>query len=147
MKMSTLQELEKLRAMRAELESESLSLKEQQSELEQSVISLEEKVAIEELKNEKDAIDELKNRNKVAKDAIAELKSKKKKLETKLGKAAQKQEAPVQPEETEVAGPVEIIPEEDGGVVVTALDGELLEDQETVNESPKRQEKRKRRFF
>lgn len=147
MKMSTLQELEKLRAMRAELESESLSLKEQQSELEQSVISLEEKVAIEELKNEKDAIDELKNRNKVAKDAIAELKSKKKKLETKLGKAAQKQEAPVQPEETEVAGPDEIIPEEDGGVVVTALDGELLEDQETVNESPKRQEKRKRRFF
>ncbi|TRO52711.1 hypothetical protein E2P61_03115 [Candidatus Bathyarchaeota archaeon] len=145
--MSTLQELEKLRAMRAELESESLSLKEQQSELEQSVISLEEKVAIEELKNEKDAIDELKNRNKVAKDAIAELKSKKKKLETKLGKAAQKQEAPAQPEETEVAGPVEIIPEEDGGVVVTALDGELLEDQETVNESPKRQEKRKRRFF
>ena len=51
--MSAQQELEKLQAMRADLEAESNSLKEQQSYLENNVLSLEEKIASEELKQEK----------------------------------------------------------------------------------------------
>ena len=129
--------------MRAELEAESRSLKEQQSSLENNVVSLEEKVASEELKKEKAAIEELKNRNKAAKDAISGLESKKKKLENKLGETVEKPEepapqteqaeAPPQPEETEAAEPAEVVPEEcdEGGVVVTAIDGEALEEQES----------------
>lgn len=148
--MSAQQELEKLRNMRAELEAESRTLKEQLSCLENNVISLEEKIAIEELKKEKAAIEELKNRNKDAKETLVELKSKKKKLENKLEKTLQKPEEPPpkkqreedssQPEENEIVA--------DGGVVVTAIEGEALEEQLgiAVEDSPK-QEKKKRRFF
>lgn len=163
--MSEQKELEKLQAMRAELEAESRSLKEEQKKLENNVLSLEEKVVIEELKKEKAVIQELKNRNKAAKDAIAQLEAKKKELETKLDVAPQTpatpppkeekaEEAPVQPEETKVAPePTEAAPEEaeeaeEGGVTVTAIEGEaLVENQEAVGESFKKQEKRKRRFF
>ena len=149
--MSEQKELEKLQAMRAELEEEARLLKEEQKNLENNVLALEEKVVIEELKN----------RNKAAKDAIAKLEAKKKKLETKLGDAAQapeapspekekEEEAPAQAEEVEAAKPAEEVPEEaeEGGVTVTAIEGEALyENQEAVNESPKKHEKRKRRFF
>jgi hypothetical protein len=155
-KMSAKQELEKLRNMRAELEQESRSLGEQQCSLENTVISLEEKIIIEELKIEKAAIEELKNRNKTAKEAIAKLKSKKKKLENKLEDAGydqeesppenqeksppENQEDASEPEENEAIG--------EGGVVVTAIDGEAFEEQVGIpaEDSPK-QEKRKRRFF
>ena len=156
---------EKLQAMRAELEAESRSLKEEQANLENSVVSLEEKLASEELKKEKAAIEELKNRNKAAKEAIAELEQKKKKLENKLEDTAETPEpAPkkgkakkekVQPEEVEVveeaAEPAEAVVEEvetdNGGVTVTAIDDEVLvEEEEAVEESPKK-EKKKRRFF
>jgi len=157
--LSEQKELEKLQAMRAELEEEARLLKEEQKNLESNVLTLEEKVAIEELKKEKAVIEELKNRNKAAKDAITKLEAKKKKLETKLGEAAQtpeppspekekEEEAPAQLEETEEAAkPAEEVPEE-GGVTVTAIEGEALyENQETVSESPNKQEKKKRRFF
>jgi hypothetical protein len=146
------------------LEAESRSLKEEQKKLENNVLSLEEKVVVEELKKEKALIEELKNRNKAAKDAIAQLEAKKKELETKLepeparqtqatppSKEEKAEEAPVQPEETKVAPePAEAAPEgvEEGGVTVTAIEGEaLVENQEAVGESSKTQEKRKRRFF
>jgi len=160
--MSALKELEKLQAMRAELEAESRSLKEQQKELENSLLTLEQKVVMEELNKEKAVIEELKNSNKATKDAIAQLAAKKRELETKLEQAPQtpatplpakekKEEAPAQPEEAEEAPqPEEATPEEpeESGVTVTAIEGEaLVESPEATGESPKKQEKKKRRFF
>lgn len=160
--MSALKELEKLQAMRAELEAESHSLKEQQKELENSVLALEQKVVIEELNKEKAVIEELKESNKATKDAIAQLEAKKRELETVLEQAPQKpvppplkkekkEEAPAQPEETEEASqPEEATPEEaeESGVTVTAIEGEaLVESPEATDESPKKQEKKKHRFF
>ena len=161
--MSELKELEKLQAMRAELEAESRSLIEEQEKLEKNVHSLEEQVTIEQMKKEKAVIEDLKNRNQAAKDAIAELEAKKNSLESKLN---QEPQAPVtRPPENEQ--PVEEVPEpepepqpepepaeavceepEDGGVTVTAIEGEaLVETQEIIEESPEKQEKKKRRFF
>jgi len=149
--MSTLKELEKLQAMRAELEVESSSLKEKQKELENSVLSLEQEVVMEALNKEKAVIEELKNSNKATKDAIAQLEAKKRELETRLEQAPQKpappppekgktEQAPAQPEETEEA--------EESGVTITAIEGEaLVESPEATGESPKKQEKKKRRFF
>jgi uncharacterized protein (DUF3084 family) len=149
--MSSLKELEKLQAMRAELEAESHSLKEKQKELESSLLALEQEVVMEELNKEKAVIEELKNSNKATKDAIAQMEAKKRELETKLEQAPQKpatpppakekkEEAPAQPEETEEA--------EESGVTVTAIEGEaLVESPEATGESPKKQEKKKRRFF
>jgi chromosome segregation ATPase len=149
--MSEQKELEKLQTMRAELEAESRSLKEKQKELENSLLALEEKVVIEELKKEKAIIEELKNRNKAAKDAIAQLETKKKELETKLGQAAQTPAAPPVEKKRakEASKPAEAEPEEaeESGVTVTAIEGEaLVESPEAPAESPK-QEKKKRRFF
>jgi len=147
-KMSAKQELEKLRNMRAELEEESNSLEEQQCSLENTVDSLEEKIIIEELKIEKAAIEELKNRNKAAKDSIAKLKSKKKKLEIKLENAGYDQEESPPKNQEEASEPEENEEIGEGGVVVTAIDGEAFEEQVGISaeDSPK-QEKRKRRFF
>lgn len=163
--MSEQKELEKLQAMRAELEAESRLLKEEQAKLENSVLALEEEIVVEELKKEKAVIEELKNRNKVAKNAIAQLEAKKKELQTKLEKTPQTpenpphakkkaEEAPAQPEEKEAEAPepAEATPEaeeaQEGGVTVTAIEGEaLVENQEVVDESPKKHEKKKRRFF
>ena len=147
-KMSAKQELEKLRNMRAELEEESHSLEEQQCSLENTVGSLEEKIIIEELKIEKAAIEELKNRNKAAKDSIAKLKSKKKKLEIKLESAGYDQEESPPKNQEEASEPEENEEIGEGGVVVTAIDGEAFEEQVGISaeDSPK-QEKRKRRFF
>ena len=147
--------------MRAELEAESRSLKEKQSDLENNVLSLEEKVASEAVKREKDAIEELRNRNKVAKEAIAKLETKKKDLESKIEQEPQKPEAPsakqemvedmpAQPEETaETSQPDEVVPEEteDGGVTVTAIESEALFENEAVSEASDKPEKKKRRFF
>jgi hypothetical protein len=147
-------ELEKLQAMRAELEAESRSLIEQQKQLENNVHTLEEKVVIEKLKKEKAVIEDLKNRNKAAKNAIAELEEKKKELEGKLNQEPQPPEAP--PPEEEKAKETDETPEpaeapeedsDDGGVTVTAIEGEaLVENQEIAEEQPK-QEKKKHRFF
>lgn len=134
--------------MRAELEEESNSLEEQQCSLENTVDSLEEKIIIEELKIEKAAIEELKNRNKAAKDSIAKLKSKKKKLEIKLENAGYDQEESPPKNQEEASEPEENEEIGEGGVVVTAIDGEAFEEQVGISaeDSPK-QEKRKRRFF
>jgi len=149
--MSSLKELEKLQAMRAELEAERHSLKEEQTNLENSVLALEEKVLIEELKKEKAMIEELKKSNKATKDAIAQLEAKKKGLETKLGQGLQKAETPPQKEETEEAPePAEAAPEgsEEDVVTVTTIEGEdLVEIPEATYENPRKQEKKKHRFF
>ena len=154
-------ELEKLQAMRAELEAEAQSLQQEQKNLENSVVALEEKVVVEMLKKERAAIEELKNHNKATKDAIAELAAKKKKLENKLEDVVQTQAAPSPAEEKaeetpaqsegtqEAAEPTEVAYEEDeDGVIVTTIEGEaLVENQETIRENPSRKEKKKRRFF
>jgi hypothetical protein len=152
--LSEQKELEKLQAMRAELEAESRLLIEEQQKLEKNVLSLEEQIVVEELRKEKAVIEDLKNRNKAAKETIAELEAKKKELETKLDKAPQAPETPIQkeekPKEAEAAPePAEAVAEvaEDDGVTVTAIEGEaLVEDQEAADDSSK-QEKKKRRFF
>jgi uncharacterized protein (DUF3084 family) len=150
--LSEQKELEKLQAMRAELEAEAHSLKEEQKNLENSLLSLEEKVVVEELKKEKAVIEELKNRNKATKDAISQLEAKKKDLESRLEQASQTPETPPPNKEKaeEAPEPAEAAPEgsEEGGVTVTAIEGEaLVENQEAVDESPTKQEKKKRRFF
>jgi hypothetical protein len=145
--MSANQELEKLRNIREELETEACSLEEQQSSLANIVMALEEKIIIEELKMEKAAIEELKNRNRASKAAIVKLKSKKKKLETKLDKALGKLEEATS-EHQEVSPPEENEEIADGGVVVEAIDGDVLEEQlELTVEDSSKQGKRKRRFF
>lgn len=144
--MSANQELEKLRNIREELETEAGSLEEQQSSLANIVMALEEKITIEELKTEKAAIEELKNRNRAAKAAIVKLKSKKRKLETKLDKALGKLEEPAS--EDQVSPPEENEEIADGGVIVAAIDGDALEEQlEITVEDSSKQGKRKRRFF
>ena len=151
MKMSAQQELEKLQAMRAELEAESRSLKEQQNNLENNVTSLKEKIATEELQKEKAAIEELKNRNKAAKDTIAELEAKKKKLETKLDEITEKPVAATgedesgekqeQPEAAEEASDqTEADPEEPVFTMRVVESEDLVEAQEE-------QQGKKRRFF
>jgi hypothetical protein len=150
--MSEQKELEKLQAMRAELEAQSRLLIEEQKKLENNVIALEEKVVIEKLNKEKAIIEDLKNRNKAAKDAISQLEAKKKDLESKLGQTIQEPETPPpQKKKTQNAPePAEAEPEEDeeGGVTVTAIEDEaLIENQEAVDEGSTKQEKKKRRFF
>ena len=157
--MSEQKELEKLQAMRAELETESRLLIEEQQKLEKSVLSLEEQVVVEELKKEKAVIEDLKNRNKAAKDAIADLEAKKKSLQSKLNQPPQEPETPPpeeekakEPEAAEAPEPepAEEAPEEaeDGGVTVTAIEGDaLVDNQEAVSDGPAKQEKKKRRFF
>jgi chromosome segregation ATPase len=154
--LSEQKELEKLQAMRAELEAESRLLIEEQQKLEKSVLSLEEQVVVEELKKEKAVIEDLKNRNKAAKDAIADLEAKKKNLQSKLNQPPQEPEPPPEEEkakEPEAAEapepePAEAAPEEaeDGGVTVTAIEGDALVENPEVDEGSK-QEKKKRRFF
>ena len=138
--------------MRAELEAESRSLKQKKNDLENSLLVLEEKVANEALKKEKALIEELKNSNKTTMDAIAHMEAKMKDLESRIGEEPQKPEAPPPEKEKaeEAAEPVEAAPEEadEGGVTVTAIEGEaLFENQEAASESPPKQEKKKRRFF
>ncbi len=152
--MSEQKELEKLQAMRAELEAESRSLIEEQEKLGKNVLALEEQVVVEELKKEKAVIEDLKNRNQTAKDAIAELEAKKKALRTKLNQASEAPEAPPpeeeKPKETEEAAEsVEAAPEqaEDGGVTVTAIEGEALVENQELEEESSKQEKKKHRFF
>ena len=144
--MSEQRELEKLQAMRAELEAEAHSLKEQQKNLENSLIALEEKAVIE----EKAAIEDLKKNNKATQDIIAQLEAQKRELEAKIKQAPQTTEtSPPEKEKAEKAPePAEAAPEgsEEGGVTVTAIDNEnLIETQEAT--SDKQQERKKHRFF
>ena len=150
--MSEQKELEKLQAMRTELEAESRLLIEEQQKLEKSVLSLEEQVVVEELKKEKAVIEDLKNRNKAAKDAIADLEAKKKSLQSKLNQPPQEPEPPpeeekaTEPEAAEAPEPEPAEEAEDGGVTVTAIEGDALVENPEVDEDSK-QEKKKRRFF
>ena len=151
--MSEPKELERLQTLRAELETESRSLKEEQKNLEDSMIILEERIAVEELKNS----------NKATRDAISQLEARKSGLETKLKQVLQIPEASTPAEEMtpeatapsekteEALEPAEATPEEfeEDIVTVTAIDDEsLAQDQEELSENiKKQQEKKKRRLF
>ena len=146
-----------MQAKRAELETESHSLKEEQKKLENRVLLLEEKIVVEDLQNS----------NKATKDAISQLEAKLGELESKLKQKPQPPESPAQPKETKtevVAAPektaeeeapeppelaeAEAVPEdsEESGVTVTAIDDEaLIEAQDT--KSDKQQDKKKHKFF
>ena len=157
--MSELKDLEKLQAKRAELETESRSLREEHKKLEYSIKVLEEQVVIEELSEN----------NKSAKDAISQLEAKLNDLQKRLKQPSQapqispenpapspppqettakvevsappeKKEAPPEPDEMTLED------SEDTGVTVTAIDEEaLVETQEAQGD--KQQEKKKHRFF
>jgi len=143
-------EYEKLQTKRTELEAQSLSLKEEQKNLEDRVMILEEKIAIEELESN----------NKVAREAITQLETKLNGLEAKLhgaspmlktpevAKEPEPETANVQEEALEAAGPAPEEFEEDV-VTVTAIEEEsLVENQEGLGENLKaQQEKKKRKFF
>jgi hypothetical protein len=147
-------EFEKLQTKRAELEAESRSLKEAQKSMEERVLILGEKIAIEELKNN----------NKTTQEAIAQLESKINGLETKLQQASQTPETPEsaapakEPESVTADAPkeetfetAEPAPEgfEEDAVTVTAIEDEsLIANQEDLGENIKaQQEKKKRKFF
>jgi len=152
--MSKPNEFEKLQTKRAELEAESHSLKEEQKNMEDRTMILEEKIAIEELKNN----------NKTTREAIAQLETKIGGLETKLQKASQTPETPEpaapakEPEPVTANAPkeetletAEPAPEEfdEDVVTVTAIEEEsLVANQENLGENLKaQQEKKKRKFF
>ena len=150
--MSEQKELERLQAKRAELEAESRSLKEEQKNLKDRLLILEEEIAIEELEDN----------NKATREAIAQLESKMNDLEARLKPVPQIHETP--PTATEVApevvaapekpeealAPAETAPEEheEDIVTVTAIEEPMVESQEELGESlKKQQEKKKRKFF
>ena len=149
--MSVKEELEKLRDMRAELETESHSLIEKQQDLENSVQALREKVLIEEMKKERALIEDLKNRNKATMDIIARLQGKKKELETRLEKMAltpeaapdanwpKKRRVPLQEPEEDFEY-TEVFDED--GVIIQAIDDETL-----IEPEEQHRERKKRRFF
>ena len=159
--MNEREELKKLQAMRAELEAESRLLIEKQEHLEKTVLALEKQVIAEELKKEQALIEDLRNRNNAVRDAISQLEAKKKNLENKLQQMTETMEVPSEKEqaaEESVAKFNETIedskpkaePEDfgEGSVTITAIDGEgLVENQEIVSENPKKEEKKKHRFF
>jgi hypothetical protein len=143
-------ELEKLQAKRAELEAESLNLKEEQKQLDYNVKILEETVRIQELKQN----------NKIAKEAIAKLEIKLNELEEKLEpKSNMHAERPlsntvqVQDDDAEMLEPSETDTAEDTLerceeeiVTITAVnDEDLAVTQKAKND--RQQGKRKRRFF
>ena len=152
--MSKPNEFEKLQTKKAELEAESVSLKEKQKNMEERMMILEEKIAIEELNNN----------NKATREAIAQLETKINGLETKLQKASQIPEPPEpaapakEPEpatakapEEEALAASEPAPEEfeEDVVTVTAIEEEsMVENTEELGENLKaQQEKKKRKFF
>lgn len=152
--MSQQEELEKLHSKRVELEAASRLLKEEQDELEKSVLGLEEKIIFEEMKKEKTVIADLRKRNKAVKGTIAQLEAKKKELETKLHQTSPSPEtSPPEDEKTdaveEALEPVEVIPEEynEGFTVTAIVDEALIQDQEVASENHSKREKKKRRFF
>ena len=149
--MTAKETLEKVQAMRKELEEESRLLIEEQQTLEKHVLALEEQVTAQELKKENALVEDLRSKNKAIKSSIAQLEARKKELETKLGQTAQTPEctpeaqkasaSSAHPEEAEASGQTEADAEENG-VTITIVESEESEDAQ--EEKPK---KKKRRLF
>jgi uncharacterized coiled-coil protein SlyX len=147
-------ELEQLRSKRAELEGESRSLEDEQSDLVNRVKMLEERIAIEELENG----------NKTKQEAISQLRSKIDELEQRLKNVPIGQQSPrpepsveatppiAEPSEVEeppaeVTEPVQEEEPEETTVTVTPLEEPMAAEQEESGESFKRQHDRKKRKF
>ena len=157
--LSEQKELEKMRAKRAELEEEALSLKEEQQKLESRILLLEEKLLVENLQNNnkatKDVISQLEARlseleGKLKQKPPPERPSQPKKTKTKVSISPEKaEEAPEVPEPPKSPEPTEAEVVMDGseedGVTVTAIDDEALI--ETQDARSDKQEKKKHRFF
>ena len=152
--MSTPNELEELRNRRVKLEEESHSLKDKQTNFEERVKVLEEKLAIAELQNN----------NKMTRDAISQLESKMNELEERLNKTLQAPEPAepaekVTPEENVVPEPVEEAAQEVAETEVEKAEEPEEPEEEAVTVKPfedafvteqedkKRSDKRKRKFF
>jgi hypothetical protein len=143
--LSVEEKLEKVHAMREELEEESRLLIVEQQTLEKNVRALEEQVVLNELKRQKALVEDLRSRNKAIKSTIAQLEAKKKELETKLGKLVQTPKAgktPAQPGQTAEASESPEAITEENGVTIT-----VMESEEIVETEEEQQEKKKRRFF
>jgi hypothetical protein len=152
--MSEANELEILRAKKAELEAESRALIESQKNIENRVKALEEQVAIEELQKN----------NKALRETVNQLESKKVQLENKLKEKTKAQEnsAPKENTASEGANPPESPPASEANenseavveensedvVIFEGIDPEsLLENEEIIENQEKPPEKKKRRFF
>jgi peptidoglycan hydrolase CwlO-like protein len=152
--MSEANELEILRARKAELEAESRALKMTKKNIESHVKELEEQVAIEELEKN----------NKTLRDIVNQLESKKTQLENKLkdktrtqGNPALKENKPSEgtnppesPPAREANETSEAVVEENSEdvVIFEGIDPEsLLENEEIIEDQEKTPEKKKRRFF
>jgi chromosome segregation ATPase len=140
-------ELQELQNKRAKLEEESVSLKNEQTNLEERVRVLEEKVAI----------DQLTKGNDTAREQISQLASKVDELEQRLSgkipspikEAPPPQEVPAlaeepAPEPAETGEPEE--PHEDI-VTVAELEGPIAGQEEFGEESKRRSDRKKRKFF
>jgi hypothetical protein len=151
--MSEANELEILRAKKAEFEAESRALKMTQKNIENRVKELEEQVAVEELEKN----------NKALRDIVNQLESKKTQLENKLKEKTQTQgnPAPKENKPSEGTNPPEspaseanetseaVVEENSEDVVIfEGIDPEsLLENEEIIEDQEKTPEKKKRRFF
>jgi hypothetical protein len=149
--LSTSKELEELQNRKAGLEAESLSLTDKQKNLDERVKVLEEKIAIEELKNN----------NKATQEAISQLESKINGLERRLKEVSLEPNAPKaesagfkiaetqQTVEEGVPKATETIAEDSGEEVITVAAPEetMTFAQETFDDNKKTHEKKKRKLF
>jgi hypothetical protein len=149
--MSTSKEFEDLQNRKTGLEKESLSLKDLQKNLEERTKILEEKIAIEELKNN----------NKAASEAISQLESQIEGLERRLKDVSMEPNAPkgesVEVKIAETPQAVEeIVPEaaevvaedsEEEFVTVAAPEEPMATEQGPSGDSKRSHDKKKRKFF
>jgi len=120
-------------------------------------MSLEERTKVLE---EKIAIEELKNTNKTTQDSISQLESKICELEKKLGEVSREPDAqkhePVEPSPFEAPQATQTTPEtaepiaeysEEETFAITAPEEPMMTEPETLGESKKTHEKKKRKYF
>ena len=131
--MTAKESLEKVQAMRKELEEESHLLIEEQQILEKDVQVLEEQVASQELKIEQALVEDLRSRNKATKSSITRLEARKKELETKLGQMEQEASAS--------SVQVEADAEENGATIT------IVESEDLVDAEEEKSRKKRRRLF
>jgi chromosome segregation ATPase len=152
--MSETNEIERLRAKRAELEAELRFLKDTKNNLENQVSVLEERIIIEELESE----------NKAKQNTVIQLQSKMTQLENRLKAISQTQDSFTPQKETPrkvAATPLPKTAEthetdkpasdesQEEIIVVEGIDSESLfeEQEEAAENTEKQQEKKKRKFF
>lgn len=150
-KLSESKELDELQNRKSELAKESLSLKDKQKNLEETVKVFEEKIAIQELKNS----------NKSTREAISQLESKIDGLEQRLKEVSLEPNAPKdESAELQIAGTEDTVEEtepeaeftpegsvEEEAITVAPPEQPMTIEQETYGDDKKAHDKKKRKFF